>query len=78
MITTLARAAFALSLLSYSFAQDRFFSEIPTEEETALNNVVEDEAPPPSFNRGSGWESPVYNQIYASPLPIPPVKQPKK
>lgn len=77
MVSTLVRLAAALSLLAPSFAQDRFFFENPEEEKTALSNIVEDEAPPPSGRKGK-WLSPEYTLIYRNPLPIPQVKQPKQ
>lgn len=79
MILGYAQVALWLFILSACSAQDRFVSEIPATEETALENIVEDEyVPPPAQRGGSGWESPVYSAIYSVPLPIPPVKQPKK
>lgn len=79
MVAGLVRVALGLSLLSRGLAQDRFVSEIPAEEQNALDAIVEDEYVPPPANRGgSGWESPVYSPLYSQPLPIPPVKQPKK
>ncbi|KAH7136170.1 Cupredoxin [Dendryphion nanum] len=75
----LKQATLGLSLLSMVLAQDRFFDATPASEKEALKQIVEDEPPPPSGQRGgSDWESPEYNQIYANPLPIPPVKQPKQ
>lgn len=79
MLSQFAQVVFGLSMLTQSFAQDRFFSEIPQEETTALSQIVEDEPiPPPAFRGGSNWISPEYKQIYGNPLPIPPVKQPKQ
>jgi hypothetical protein len=63
-----------------SLAQTRFTKDIPAEEKEALQNIVEDEPPSLATIQGDedDWESPVYNDIYKNPLPIPPVKQPKK
>jgi hypothetical protein len=80
MVAGLARVALGLSLLTLCFGQNRFVKEIPAKEAEALKQIVEDEPPPLSALRGDedDWESPVYNEIYRNPLPIPPVKQPKK
>jgi hypothetical protein len=79
MVAGLARVALGLSLFCHCLAQDRLVSEIPAEEQNALDTIVEDEYAPPAANRGgSDWESPVYSPLYSKPLPIPPVKQPLK
>lgn len=76
-ISALVQLTGALSLVTHSFAQDRFFLDIPEEEKNALSNIIEDDAPPPSQKKGK-WVSPEYPLIYRNALPIPPVKQPKQ
>lgn len=78
MISALARMALGLSMVTHTFAQDRYFSEIPAAEATALSQVVEDTPPPPSQRKGEKWISPEYTLIYKNPLPVPEVKQPKQ
>ncbi|KAF7540160.1 hypothetical protein G7054_g1613 [Neopestalotiopsis clavispora] len=66
----------ASCLLSLSCAQ-KFDSAIPPEEAQALSQIVEDD-PNDVFRIAKSGESPEYPLIYGVPLPIPPVKQPKK
>lgn len=79
MVAGLSRVVLGLSLITVCLGQTRFVKEIPAAEKKVLEQIVEDEPPPPTALRGDDddWESPVYNQIYRNPLPIPPVKQPK-
>ncbi|KAF2275287.1 bilirubin oxidase [Westerdykella ornata] len=76
----ISRVALGLSLLCRCLGQNRFVSEIPAKEKATLEQIVEDNPAPPrsDLEGGSDWESPVYNQIYSNPLPVPPVKQPTK
>jgi bilirubin oxidase len=78
MATTFVRVALGLVLFTGTLAQNRLSSAIPASEASALAKIVEDT--PPSFrtSSSSNWVSPEYKQIYANPLPIPPVKQPKQ
>jgi bilirubin oxidase len=80
MLTKLVRATLALSLAARCLGQDRFVSEIPATEESALAGIVEDDpADEPQF-RSSGDEddeSPAYT-LYQKALPIPPVATPKQ
>ena len=77
MKLALFQLALGLSLFTPTFAQDRFFAEIPAEEADTLSQIVEDD-PIPTGGKGNDWISPVYNQIYQVALPIPPVKSPKQ
>ena len=77
----LKKLILGLQLLSSVGAQkNRFTDQTPASEKEALKKIVEDTPPPPQSaqRKGSKWESPEYKQIYANPLPIPPVKQPKQ
>ncbi|KAF2118746.1 bilirubin oxidase [Lophiotrema nucula] len=82
MLSKLSRAALLLSILPQCLGQAEappgYVSAIPPEEVAALSQIIEEnpEDLPPA--RGGNKESPVYNQIYQNPLPIPPVKQPKQ
>lgn len=83
MLSLLTRATLALSLASSCVAQtaakpgsDRFFSEIPKEEEAALAAIVED-SPTDDVALRKGGESPNY-PLYSAALPIPPLAQVKQ
>lgn len=88
MLNLLTRATLALTVATSCIAQtaekptsDRFFSEIPKEEELALANIVEDVAPDPDASKGVALKkddgSPSY-KLYSAALPIPPVAQVKQ
>jgi hypothetical protein len=76
MAKGLSLFALASCLFSLSCAQ-KFDSAIPPEEAQALSQIVEDD-PNDVFRIAKSGESPEYPLIYGVPLPIPPVKQPKK
>ncbi|KAM0813349.1 putative Bilirubin oxidase [Seiridium cardinale] len=76
MASKLSWLATASCLLTASLAQT-FDSNIPPEEAAALAQIVEDD-PNDIFIVQKSDESPEYPLIYRVPLPIPPVKQPKK
>lgn len=84
MLSKLARVAFGLFLLTRCVAQNatetpddpRYYSEIPEEEKAALASIIEDD-PNDVMRIAKDWESPEYSLIYRTPLPIPPVKEPK-
>jgi bilirubin oxidase len=77
MLSKLARTTLALSLAARCLGQDRFFSEIPAPEASALATIVEDDpADEPQLRKG-GDESPAY-KLYQKALPIPPVATPKQ
>lgn len=76
MATKLTRLAATYFLIASSLGQT-FVSNIPPQESAALANIVEDDPADVPIAKGSKG-SPVYPSIYGVPLPIPPVKQPKK
>ncbi|PVI06720.1 Cupredoxin [Periconia macrospinosa] len=57
-------------------AQNKFSVEIPESERVALENIIEDDAGE-EMSVQKDWESPEYPLLFRSPLPIPPVLQPK-
>jgi bilirubin oxidase len=70
-------ASLSLLISSATSQVDQFTSNIPPEEAAALAQIVEDgPADAPMLRKDS--TSPEYSLIYKVPLPIPPVKQPKK
>jgi len=76
MLSKFARATLALSFAARCLGQDRFFSEIPAPEASALADIVEDDpANDPPLRKGGG--SPKYT-LYQKALPIPPVATPKQ
>lgn len=83
MLSSLAHAALFLSLsapvlgqIAAKPAPDRFVSEIPQSEKTALAGIVED-APDSAAARKGGSGSPAYT-LYSAPLAIPPQAQVKQ
>ncbi|KAF1953920.1 phenol oxidase A [Byssothecium circinans] len=76
MLSKIARVTLALSFATHCLGQDRFFSDIPAAEASALAQVVEDDAPPASPQR-KGGESPTL-QLYRKALPVPPPAEVKQ
>ncbi|KAI0447314.1 Cupredoxin [Xylaria telfairii] len=77
MLSKLASLAVASCLCAGAIAQRTLEYDIPPEEADALSKVIEDEEP--TFFAAKGKQvSPVYPLIFRTPLPIPPVKQPKQ
>lgn len=57
-------------------SQTQFSVEIPESERVALENIVEDDSDD-QMSVQKDWESPEYPLLFRSPLPIPPVLEPK-
>lgn len=77
MFSKLASLAVASCLCAGAITQRTLEYDIPPEEADALSKVIEDEEP--TFFAAKGKQvSPVYPLIFRTPLPIPPVKQPKQ
>jgi bilirubin oxidase len=77
MFSKLASLALASCLCAGAIAQRTLEYDIPPEEALALSQLVDDDDPIFSIQKGKEI-SPEFPLIYRVPLPIPPVKQPKQ
>lgn len=76
MLFNLGHLSLGLMILTQCHGQNNFLSEIPESESVALQSVIEDD-PDGDMSVQKDWESPEYPLIFRSPLPIPPILQPR-